>query len=358
MKDIKQILEALDLQAMNPATSSGGRWSRSSRRRRSSNRAARRRGELIAKVQATTAADYEKLVARRARRLRGVARGAGAEARRNRAPHGRGAARAQGRARQPRLARDGQDPGRGRGRSAGDDRHRRLRRRPVAHALRPDDALASGPHHRMYEQWHPLGVVGIITAFNFPGRGVGVERDASRPSAATPCIWKPSPQDAADCAIAVQHICDRVLGATRPAGDLLRWSSAPTTRSASASSTTGASPLIVVHGLDARSAARSRKRVARAPRPHAPRARRQQRDHRRWTTRTSTSRCRAVLFGAVGTAGQRCTTTRRLLVHEKHRRRRSRERLVHAYKQVRIGDPLDAGDADGAADRRRRGRAL
>ena len=60
----------------------------------------------------------------------------------------------------------------------------------------------------------------------------------------------------------------------------------------------------------------------------------------------------AIVFGAVGTAGQRCTTTRRVFVHESRLAELER-RLVDAYRQVRIGDPLDAGDADGSADRRR-----
>ena len=70
-------------------------------------------------------------------------------------------------ARPPRLDRSRQDHlGRSR-RSAGDDRHLRLRRRPVAPALRPDDRHRA-PGHRMMESWHPLGVVGVISAFNFP----------------------------------------------------------------------------------------------------------------------------------------------------------------------------------------------
>ena len=69
-------------------------------------------------------------------------------------------------------------------RGAGDDRHLRLRGRPVAPALRPDDRHRA-PGHRMMEQWHPLGVVGVITAFNFPV-AVWAWNARSRWSAATP----------------------------------------------------------------------------------------------------------------------------------------------------------------------------
>ena len=101
------------------------------------------------------------------------------QARRSRAPLRRSAARAQGRARHAGLARDRQDQGRRRRRSAGDDRHRRLRGRPVAHALRQDDALRApgAPHVRAVasarRRRHHLGV-------QLSGRGVGVERDARR----------------------------------------------------------------------------------------------------------------------------------------------------------------------------------
>ena len=104
-----------------------------------------------------------------------LAHGARAEARRGRAAARRRAARAQDDARQPGVARDGQDQGRRRRRSAGDDRHRRLRGRPVAHALRPDDALgaAAAPHVRAVAsarrgRHHQR--------LQFSGRRVGVER--------------------------------------------------------------------------------------------------------------------------------------------------------------------------------------
>jgi aldehyde dehydrogenase (NAD+) len=62
---------------------------------------------------------------------------------------------------------DGQDPDRGPGRGPGDDRHLRLRRRPPR-TLSGPTLQSERPKHRMMEQWHPLGVVGVISAFNFP----------------------------------------------------------------------------------------------------------------------------------------------------------------------------------------------
>jgi aldehyde dehydrogenase (NAD+) len=78
----------------------------------------------------------------------------------------------------------------GHGRSAGDDRHLRLRRRPLAPALRADHALRA-PGHRMYEQWHPLGPIGIITAFNFPV-AVWSWNAAIAAVCGDTLVWKPS----------------------------------------------------------------------------------------------------------------------------------------------------------------------
>ena len=97
----------------------------------------------------------------------------------------------------------------------------------------------------------------------------------------------------------------------------------------------------VVHGLDGRrpQGRRARRRAARQDRCSSSAA----------TTPSSSMRranldlaVPAIVFGAVGTAGQRCTTTRRVFVHDS-RRRSSRSASSHAYRQVRIGDPLESG---------------
>ena len=106
------------------------------------------------------------------------------------------------------------------------------------------------PKHRMYEQWHPLGVVGIISAFNFPGRRVVVECVPRRRSAATSRVWKPSPKTPL-CAVAVQHICNRVLRAARTAARSSSCSSTAAPSSRRASSTTGASTLVSFTGSTA-----------------------------------------------------------------------------------------------------------
>jgi len=85
-----------------------------------------------------------------------------------------------------RHAGNGQDPARGIGRSPGDDRYRRFRRGAFTPALRPDHGTASRPGHRMYEQWHPLGIVGWSAPSIFRWR-CGRGTLSSRRCAATAC---------------------------------------------------------------------------------------------------------------------------------------------------------------------------
>ena len=120
-------------------------------------------------------ADYECVVAQRRRSLPGLAHGARAQARRDRARNRRRTARPQGRPGRAGHPRDGQDPARRPGRSAGDDRHRRFRRGPLAPALRPHHAqrAARPPHVRAVA---PAGHRGRDQRLQFPGGGVGVER--------------------------------------------------------------------------------------------------------------------------------------------------------------------------------------
>ncbi len=94
------------------------------------------------------------------------------------------------------------------------------------------------PGHRMYEQWHPLGPIGIITAFNFPV-AVWSWNAAIAAVCGDTMIWKPSPATPL-VAVAVQHICNRRHGRPRAAAASSTWSSATTGRWASACSTTSA----------------------------------------------------------------------------------------------------------------------
>ena len=191
------------------------------------------------------------------------------------------------------------------------------------------------PEHRLYEQWHPFGVVGVITAFNFP-----VAVWAWNAMIAAICgdvvIWKPS-EKAPLCSIAVQKIVARVLArndlpegifclvqGTRDVGEYMTNDPRLPLISATGSIRMGKevgqtvaarlgrtilelggnNAIIVSHKADLDLA------------------------------------IRAIVFGAAGTAGQRCTSTRRLIVHEEVFDE-LRDRLVKAYSGLRIGSPLD-----------------
>lgn len=192
------------------------------------------------------------------------------------------------------------------------------------------------PRHRMYEQWHPMGVAGVITAFNFP---VAVwSWNAMIAAVCGDCVvWKPSKQTPL-AAIAVQKICNRVfdrhglngvfslvIGENATVGErLLAEPSIPLV------SFTGSC------GVGRHVAETVGRRLGRMilelggnngiivmddanPELALP----------------------AVLFGAVGTAGQRCTSTRRLFL-QRGIAPKLTDGLVRAYGQVRIGDPLDS----------------
>ena len=193
------------------------------------------------------------------------------------------------------------------------------------------------PLHRMYEQWHPLGVVGVISAFNFP-----VAVWAWNAFIAAICgnvtVWKPSPKGAM-CAVAVQKICNEALreGGFPPIfmsfiepGHKLAERFCDDRRvdllSFTGSTTVG-------RQVSARVAARLGKQILELGGNNAiilePSA-------------DLKMAVPAIVFGAVGTAGQRCTSTRRVFVHEDIFATVS-ETLVNAYRQVRIGDPLQEG---------------
>jgi aldehyde dehydrogenase (NAD+) len=193
------------------------------------------------------------------------------------------------------------------------------------------------PGHRMYEQWHPLGAVGIISAFNFP-----VAVWAWNAFLAAICgnisIWKPSPKGVL-CAIAVQKICNEALaGQGLPkifhlfvdsdVGMAERFVDDPRV---DLMSFTGS--CAIGRTVGERVAARMGKSLLELGGNNAIIVDEQA---------NLDLAIPAIVFGAVGTAGQRCTSTRRVLIHESIFAELS-ERLVKAYGQVRIGDPMDAG---------------
>ncbi|MDO8630595.1 MAG: aldehyde dehydrogenase family protein, partial [Phycisphaerales bacterium] len=194
------------------------------------------------------------------------------------------------------------------------------------------------PGHRMFEQWHPLGVVGVISAFNFPV-AVWSWNAALAAVCGDATLWKPSSQTPL-CAIACTKIAERVCRAT--GGDPAIFSLI-----IGKGSTIGEKlindrriPLISATGscnMGYRVGEVVGKRLGRTilelggnnaiiVTPEA----------------DMKIALRAILFGAVGTAGQRCTSTRRIIVHESIRSALV-ERLISAYRQVNIGNPLESG---------------
>ena len=192
------------------------------------------------------------------------------------------------------------------------------------------------PQHRMYEQWHPLGLVGTITAFNFP-----VAVWAWNACLAAICgnvnIWKPSPKTPL-CGVAVQKIVNEALAAEdlppvfflfNDASNDLAQSFVDDTR-VNLISFTGS--CAVGKKIGERLAARMGKVLLELGGNNAIIVD----EHANLDLAVP-----SIVFGSVGTAGQRCTTTRRVLVHES-RFEELKQALVNAYSQVRIGDPLDA----------------
>lgn len=191
------------------------------------------------------------------------------------------------------------------------------------------------PAHRMYEQWHPLGVVSVISAFNFP-----VAVWSWNAFVAAICgntvVWKPSPKTPL-CAVAVQHICNQVMDSFGYRGifslfitdnnDIVKTMTSDERIplvSFTGSTTVGREVNKVVAGRLARCLLELSGNNAiivdesvdlKAAIP-------------------------AIVFGAVGTAGQRCTTTRRLIIHESIYDQCVKS-IVNAYKKITIGDPLD-----------------
>jgi aldehyde dehydrogenase (NAD+) len=191
------------------------------------------------------------------------------------------------------------------------------------------------PAHRMMEQWHPLGIIGVITAFNFP-TAVWSWNSSIAAVCGDPVVWKPAGAGAL-CAIAVQHIANQVMadhhlsgifnlviGSGNDIGDRMLHDRRLAMISFTGSTAVGqhvsetvarrfGRAILELGGNNAIVVAEDANLDLAIP---------------------------AILFGAVGTAGQRCTTTRRLIVHRSIAEVLIR-RLIEAYGQIRIGNPLD-----------------
>jgi aldehyde dehydrogenase (NAD+) len=191
------------------------------------------------------------------------------------------------------------------------------------------------PSHRMYEQWHPLGVLGLITSFNFPV-AVWSWNSAIAAVCGDSILWKPSSETPL-CAIAIQNITNEVMadhgltgvfnlviGSGREVGDrLLKDPRIPLV------SFTGSTQI--------------GRHVARTVAERFGRTILELGGNNGIIVAEDADldlATRAIVFGAVGTAGQRCTSTRRIIMQRQIGDELA-GRLVSAYQQVRIGDPLD-----------------
>ena len=190
------------------------------------------------------------------------------------------------------------------------------------------------PGHRMYEQWHPLGVVGVITAFNFP-MAVWAWNAVLAAVCGNSVVWKPSPLTPL-CAHAIQLICNRVTKDHDCEGifGLLQGDS-------DQGALISADPRIPL--VSATGSTRMGKLVGATVGARLGRTLLELGGNNAIIVDESASidlAVRAILFAAVGTSGQRCTSLRRLLVHSSIKGELL-ARLTKAYEQIRIGNPLD-----------------
>ncbi|MCX6068969.1 MAG: aldehyde dehydrogenase family protein [Chloroflexi bacterium] len=190
------------------------------------------------------------------------------------------------------------------------------------------------PSHRMYEQWHPLGILGLVTAFNFPV-AVWAWNSALAAICGDTVIWKPSSYTPLT-AVAVTHIANKVMadyglsgifnlaiGSGRDVGELMLTDKRIPLVSFTGSTQVGVhvsetvarrfGHTILELGGNNGIIVSEKADISMAT--------------------------RAILFGAVGTAGQRCTSTRRIIMQRSIAQDLT-QRLVNAYSQVQIGDPL------------------
>lgn len=190
--------------------------------------------------------------------------------------------------------------------------------------------------HRMYEQYHPLGIVGVISAFNFP-----VAVWSWNAMLALVCgdvvVWKPSSKVPL-CAIAVHKIMEKVLRDNEVPEGVLNLVVASSRHVGDNFLADKRVPLISATG-----STRMGRRVGKIVGERLGRSLLELGGNNAIIISEKANidlALRAVLFGAVGTAGQRCTTTRRLIIHESIYDL-LKEKLKKAYSHVRIGNPLD-----------------
>ena len=192
------------------------------------------------------------------------------------------------------------------------------------------------PGHRMYEQWHPLGPIGIITAFNFPA-AVWSWNAAIAAVCGDTMIWKPSPITPLTT-LAIQHVVNQVaadhgaagvfnmvIGSNQEIGERLINDTRLPLVSFTGSIKTGRHVAQTVAGRLGRTILELGGNNGIIVTEDA----------------NLDLAVRGIVFGSVGTAGQRCTTTRRIIMHKSIAGELT-ERLVKAYKQVPIGNPMES----------------
>src|SRR5947208_2757104 len=192
------------------------------------------------------------------------------------------------------------------------------------------------PSHRLMEQWHPLGVVAVISAFNFPV-AVWSWNAALAAVCGDATIWKPSEKTPLT-AIAVTKIAERVcretgadpaifsllMGDRKTVGEKLANDPHIPLVSATGSVAMGLNVAKTVHGRLGKTIMELGGNNALIVAP----------------TADIEMAAQSIFFGAVGTAGQRCTSTRRVIMHESVADK-VRQKLLSAYKSLPIGNPLD-----------------
>ncbi len=193
------------------------------------------------------------------------------------------------------------------------------------------------PSHRLYEQWHPLGPIGVITAFNFPV-AVWSWNAAIAAVCGDTVVWKPSSITPL-CAVAVQHITNRIMADHGLKGifNLLVGSGSLIGKRMIRDSRL---PLISFTG-----STEMGRQVAEAVAKRLGRSLLELGGNNAIIVTEDADldlAVRSILFGAVGTAGQRCTTTRRIIAQRSIAAQLT-ERLARAYQQIRIGDPQEDG---------------
>ncbi|MDG1064011.1 MAG: aldehyde dehydrogenase family protein [Flavobacteriaceae bacterium] len=329
--DIQDALKQLGLNAINSGTSTGSHWMDSKTEIASYSPVD---GKLIGKVTATTQEDYQKVMTAatsafadwrvKPAPLRGeIVRQFGDELRRLKGPLGQLVSYEMGKSLQEGL---------GEVQEMIDICDFAVGLSRQLHGL---TMHSERPGHRMYEQYHPMGVVGIISAFNFPV-AVWCWNTALAWICGDVCVWKPS-EKAPLCGVACQNIAARVF----KENGLSEGISCLINGDYKVGQMMTADPRVPL--VSATGSTRMGKIVAQTVAERLGRSLLELGGNNAIIVTPDADLKMTVIgavFGAVGTCGQRCTSTRRLIIHESMYDK-VKDALVSAYKQLRIGNPLD-----------------